>query len=305
MQHSQQPSLELAKTRAAFDEMRNVKKIDEFEEAASSPSVAGRCAESQRSSGTSYLGEDMKTMMTNLEKRERRLQRALSVLLLGWMFAAMTMSALAADGVTTEASPEGPTQTTYAPVNGKPGPVVIAISGHSGPTSYQTYAANLAELGYYTILVDGNDILNPEHTGPANLSKAIARAQHSPNAVPGKVAVIGFSQGGGGALYNAAEMPEAVSMVVAYYPYTRTWANNIELLVKRFQVPVLVMAGGIDRYHDCCVIESMHAIEAAAKTSGSKFELVLYPEANHGFNLESGARGEPGRAYRPDDARDA
>jgi dienelactone hydrolase len=228
--------------------------------------------------------------------------KSLSILVIGWLFAAMTATA---EGITSQAGPEGPAQTAYAPASGKPGPVVIAISGHTGPTSYQAYAAELAQLGYYAVLVDGKDILNPERTGPALLSKAISRARHSPNAIPGKVAVIGFSQGGGGALYNAAFMPDMVSMVVAYYPYTRTWVKNIDALVKRFRVPVLVLAGGIDRYNDCCVVESMHAMEAAAKTSKAKFELVVYPEANHGFNLESGASGEPMRAYRPDDARDA
>ena len=67
----------------------------------------------------------------------------------------------------------------------------------------------------------------------------------------------------------------------------------------------MVLAGGIDRYNECCVVESMHAMEAAAKASKAKFELVVYPEANHGFNLETGASGEPVHAYRPDDAHDA
>jgi carboxymethylenebutenolidase len=250
-------------------------------------------------------GGSMKMIMTNLAKRGKRPQWAITVLLIGWIVAATASSAFATEGISTEAGPEGPAQTAYAPSNGKPGPVIIAISGHTGPTSYRAYASELAKLGYYVVLVDGKDILNPEHTGPANLSKTIDRARNAPNAVRGKVAVIGFSQGGGGALYNAANMPEAVSMVVAYYPYTRTWANNIDALVNRFRVPVLVMAGGVDRYNNCCVIESMHAMEAAAKARGVPFELVVYPDANHGFNLESGAHGEPIRAYRPDDASDA
>jgi dienelactone hydrolase len=247
----------------------------------------------------------MKTLMQKSTKEGNWFLRALTVLSIGWMVAATASSSFAVEGISSEAGPEGPAQTAYAPSNGKPGPVIIAISGHTGPTSYQTYAAELAQLGYYVVLVDGKDILNPEHTGPANLSKAIDRARNSPNAVRGKVAVIGFSQGGGGALYNAANMPDAVSMVVAYYPYTRTWANKIEALVKQFRVPVLVMAGGKDRHNDCCVIESMRAMETAAKASGAEFELVVYPEANHGFNLETGARGEPIKAYRPNDARDA
>jgi dienelactone hydrolase len=247
----------------------------------------------------------MKTMMTRSMNRRQWTPRAAYVLLIGWMFTFIAASASAADGLSTEAGPEGPAQTAYASANGKPGPVIIVISGHTGPTSYKTYAADLAQLGYYTVLIDGKDILNPEHTGPANLSKAIERAQHSPNAVPGKVAVIGFSQGGGGALYNAASMSSSVSMVVAYYPYTRSWSNNIDSLVKRFRVPILVMAGGVDRHNNCCMIESMRAMEASAKASRVQFELVVYPEANHGFNLESGAHGEPIHAYRPEDARDA
>jgi dienelactone hydrolase len=247
-------------------------------------------------------------MKKNLQKSRKDtpwLLLALTALAMGWMVAATASSALAAEGISTEAGPEGPAQTAYTPSNGKPGPVIIAISGHTGPASYQTYAAELAHLGYYVVLVDGNDILNPEHTGPANLSKAIKRALSAPNAVRGKVAVIGFSQGGGGALFNAANMQDTVSMVVAYYPFTRTWAKNIEALVKRFRVPVLVLAGGKDRHNDCCMIESMRAMEAAAKERGAQFELVVYPEANHGFNLVTGAHGEPINAYRPNDASDA
>jgi dienelactone hydrolase len=209
-----------------------------------------------------------------------------------------------AEGVSTEAGPDGPAQIAYAPASGK-GPIVVVISGQTGPNSYQAYAAELAKLGYYTVLLDGKDILNPALTGPAALKTAIERAQRSPAAAPGKAAVIGFSLGGGGALYNAAPMPELVSMVVAYYPYTRTWVDKVGFFVKRFRVPVLVMAAQRDRYQNCCLVETAQAMEAAAKEAGVKFELVVYPEADHGFNLESGARGEPMRAYRRDDDRDA
>jgi dienelactone hydrolase len=77
------------------------------------------------------------------------------------------------------------------------------------------------------------------------------------------------------------------------------------MFVKRFQVPVLVLAAQLDRYMDCCVIGTAQAMEAAAKQNRKKFELVVYPEANHGFNLQKGAKGEPAGAYRHDDDRDA
>ena len=183
--------------------------------------------------------------------------------------------------------------------------MIIVISGQTGPTSYQSYAAELAKLGYYTVLLTGKDILNPELTGEASLKKAIVRAQHSPHALPGKAAVIGFSLGGGGALYNAAPLSDLVSMVVAYYPYTKTWVNRTDMFVKRFRVPVLMLVAQRDRYLECCVIETAQAMEAVAKQNGKKFELVVYPEATHGFNLQTGAKGEPAGAYRPDDDRDA
>jgi dienelactone hydrolase len=243
-------------------------------------------------------------MKTKHMNRKKWITLAANTLLIGWIFAFIIAPATAADGLSTEESPEGPAQTAYTPAKGH-GPVIIVISGQTGPASYQTYAAELARLGYYSILLAGKDILNPQLTGPANLRKAIERAQRSPIAVKGKVAVIGFSLGGGGALYNATYMPDLVSMVIAYYPYTRTWANKIDSLVKRIQVPVLVLAAQRDRYKDCCVIETARDMEAAAKARGTRFELVVYPEATHGFNLKTGARGEPAGAYRREDDRDA
>jgi dienelactone hydrolase len=237
-------------------------------------------------------------------KRKQWITQAASVLLTGCMFAFSSASASAASGVSSEAGSEGIAQTAYTPDNGM-GPVIIVISGQTGPASYQSYAEELARLGYYSVLVAGRDILNPQLTGSANLRKTIERALQSPGAAKGKVAVIGFSLGGGGALYNAASMPKLISMVVAYYPYTRTWANKIDSLVSNFQVPVLVLAAQRDRYKECCVIETAQAMEAVAKARGAPFELVVYPEANHGFNLKTGASGEPMGAYRGEDDRDA
>ena len=211
--------------------------------------------------------------------------------------------ARAAEGQFTEAGPDGPAQTAYAPQK-LPAPVVIVISGQSGPTSYQSYAAALADLGYYAVLVAGRDILNPGKDGPVNLRRAIIRAQQAPQAVPGKVAVIGFSLGGGGALSLAAAWPDQVSMVVAYYPFTSFKAGAVSM-VKNFRVPVLMLAAELDRYNNCCLIESAQAIAAAAKDGGQPFELVVYPQATHGFNLQTGAAGEPTKAYRADDSADA
>jgi hypothetical protein len=108
-----------------------------------------------------------------------------------WLAAALVAAvgcACAAEGLSTEAGPDGPAQTAYAPQK-VPAPVVVVISGQSGPTSYQSFAAALADLGYYTVLVAGRDILNPGKDGPVNLRKAITRAQQSPQASPSRPTV--------------------------------------------------------------------------------------------------------------------
>jgi dienelactone hydrolase len=73
-------------------------------------------------------------------------------------------------------------------------------------------------------------------------SRIVARAQASPHALPGKTVVIGFSQGGGVALVQAADMPEVISAVVAYYAQTN-FVADASLIARRFQVPVLILAG--------------------------------------------------------------
>jgi len=77
------------------------------------------------------------------------------------------------------------------------------------------------------VLLDGKDILTREQDGRGNLSRAIARAQVSPHALPGKTVVIGFSQGGGAALVHAADMPEVVSAVIAYYHRRTSWPTPL------------------------------------------------------------------------------
>src|SRR6185436_21146617 len=97
------------------------------------------------------------------------------------VFVLLVRPACAADPVSTPAGAEGPAQTAHIPAK-VPAPVVILLSGQTGPTNYQSYAAEVARLGYYAVLLDGKDILTRAQDGRGNLQKAIARAQGSPNA---------------------------------------------------------------------------------------------------------------------------
>jgi dienelactone hydrolase len=186
-------------------------------------------------------------------------------------------------------------QEVFSPAS--PGPIVLVLSGASGPEFYREYASRVASLGYYTVLLDGRDVLSREKDGLGNLRGAIAAAQGAAGALPGKAAVIGFSQGGGGAILHASTLRDQVSMVVAYYPAV-SWSPSMEWLASRIQLPVLILAGEKDHYNACCLVESMRGLESAARARKAPLELVVYPQAEHAFTLNLGN-------YRTEDAEDA
>lgn len=187
-------------------------------------------------------------------------------------------------------------QDFVTPQSGK-GPAVVLISGISGTALYQDYAGAIAALGYTAILVDGRDISSHENRSSENLQRLIGAAQSDPRVVPGKAAVIGFSLGGGGALAHAVQLHESVAAVVAYYPAISR-LPNIATAATRVAVPTLILAGEKDRYNNCCLIESIREFAAAAQAANRQIELIAYPNAGHGFNLNV-------RAFRADDSADA
>jgi alpha-beta hydrolase superfamily lysophospholipase len=200
----------------------------------------------------------------------------------------------AGDGATADSEAD----IAVSPPSG-PGRVVLVISGNEGPSAYKVYAEKIAMLGYYTVIIDGKDLLSGDMQGSGRLQKAIEKAQSSPDALPGKIAVIGFSQGGGGALAYAERQPDTVSTVIGYYPLTAFIAKVTDMkhFVGKFQVPLLVFAGGKDTYRNCCLLTTMRSMEAAAKQLGKPMEVVVYPNADHNFIK--------GPNYRADDTDDA
>lgn len=199
-----------------------------------------------------------------------------------------------------------PSQKEYDPPTGK-GRVVVVISGHSGPGNYSYIAKDLAEQGYYAVLVDGNDFWikggGGEIAGGGGetlLKGVIIRSQESPHALPGKVAVVGFSLGGASTLTYATRMPELVSAVVVCYPRT-DYITNPDDFVSKIKVPTLMLAGGRDTFRNCCRIETARKLADAAKKSEGKvmLEVFEYPYAEHGFTIRSS------QAWRPTDAADA
>jgi len=184
-------------------------------------------------------------------------------------------------------------QQEFPPPQGK-GRVVVLASGISGPAHYTTVAREIAELGYDVVLFDGNQTAGTH--GDA-VKADILEAQKMPHALPGKVALVGFSLSAGMFLYYGTQYPDLVSGGVLWYP-ENGFIHDTPGLVARMKVPLLVFAGTKDRYRDGITTDKDGELAAAANAAGKPFELVAYPDAGSDF-----ARG--GDQYNPQDYADS
>lgn len=185
-------------------------------------------------------------------------------------------------------------QIEFPPPQGE-GRVVVVVSGHTGAARYENVTGQIARLGYDAVLFDANDIKG-RSGGPlvdnlesVSLQGAIRQAQQAPHALPGKVALVGFSQGGGQVLYYGSQLSDLAAVVVAWYPETRS-IRDLPGFVGLLRVPVLMFAGDNDYYAGCCVPQTAKAIATAA--AGRPFELVVYPNTKHDF-IYGGANYNP------------
>ncbi|HME72249.1 MAG TPA: dienelactone hydrolase family protein [Myxococcota bacterium] len=167
-------------------------------------------------------------------------------------------------------------QMEIFPPQGK-GRVVVVVSGKVGPAHFETVAHAIAKLGYDVVLFDGSQM---EGTHGAALKAAVQQAPQMPHALPGKVALVGFSLGGGISLAYGSQWPDEVAVDIVWYPVTAV-IRDIPGFAGRLKVPVLMFAGESDG--DCCLIATARNIAASAAAAGQPFELVAYPNTDHDF----------------------
>jgi dipeptidyl aminopeptidase/acylaminoacyl peptidase len=170
--------------------------------------------------------------------------------------------------------------TEFVPLAGR-GSAVVVLSGRAGPGPYSFLPRDLVALGYYVVLLDGSDYPPGDPRSDENLRRMIRLAQQSPHAMPGKVAIIGASAGGGTVLTFATSLCDLVAVIVDYYPATRSIPDTAEV-IRHWTVPTLIFAGDADN-NGCCMIDTIRAIVAAAQGQGAPAELVVYPGADHDF----------------------
>lgn len=204
------------------------------------------------------------------------------------------IAAMMAAFVLLASLPSAYAQQEFPPPQGK-GRVVVVFSGTAGPSRVAQVAGDIAKLGYDVVLFDGNTL---KGTHGAAVKSAIQQALSMPNALPGKVALVGFSGGGGEALYYGTQLPDQVAGVVVWYP-ANFFIRNVPGFADHLQVPVVAFAGGQDHFlSNCCTAATDEMLQSAAKGAGKSFDLTVYPDADHDF-----AKGGPN--YNAKDYDDA
>jgi dienelactone hydrolase len=171
-------------------------------------------------------------------------------------------------------------QQEFPPPQGM-GRLVVVASGLSGPGQYKEVSADIAKLGYDVVLFDGN---GEEHTEGKGVKRDIDKARTMLHALPGKVALVGFSLGGGMDLYYGTQLADDVAGIVVWFP-ANAFIKDVPGFVNRLQVPLVVFAGGKDHFRDnCCTADKDSTLQQAAKSAGKPFDLTVYPDANHDFS---------------------
>jgi dienelactone hydrolase len=166
------------------------------------------------------------------------------------------------------------------------GRLAVVLSGATGSGNYREIATRIAGLGYDVVLFDSNKIIasaQNKNYGAA-LRAAVAQARQIAGMPTGKIAMVGFSLGGGLALGLGSTFSDEVAVVSAWYPMTSE-IKNVPGFVGRISVPVVMFAATNDDYKFCCLITKADEIAGAAKAANAPFELTRYAGAKHGFSV--------------------
>lgn len=201
------------------------------------------------------------------------------------------------------------------PAKGGPFPVVLVAAEIFGLNHYmKDICRRLAKAGYYAIVPDlytrkadltklksmeeirpiVNTKYDTELVSDYDATVEFARAERKGDMA--RMAITGFCRGGRTPLVYASTNPKLKAVVAWYGPvggatneYTpRTVMDR----VGEIKVPVLGLYGAKDAGVPIAEVEKFFA---ALKAAGTPCELVVYPEAGHGFHAD----------FRPDNYRKA
>ncbi|MBV8536676.1 MAG: dienelactone hydrolase family protein [Alphaproteobacteria bacterium] len=180
----------------------------------------------------------------------------------------------------------------YRPPGAGPFPAIVVLHGCSGlplPGMNQVVAPFVAD-GYVVLAVDSlatRRVREPCATGvtprTADAFGGLEYLVAQPFVRTDRVAVLGYSQGGGAAL-EAVErggmqdaMAHRFKAAVAYYPACPPDGITAS-------VPTLILAGDLDSWTPA---ENCRAMIAHGGSDGAPMTLTVYPLATHGFDIPS------------------
>lgn len=187
------------------------------------------------------------------------------------------------------------------PASGEGLPVVLVCHENRGLTAYiQDVTRRLGKAGYVGLAVDllsrqGGSAQLGEGAVPGALSAIPPRQfvddflsgwaylKGLPYTQPDRVGMMGFCFGGGVTWSVATHMPELRAAVPFYGPHP-----PIEDLA-RIQAAVLAIYGE----NDARINAAIPAVEEAMAANQKIYEKVIYPNADHAFHNNTGARFNP------------
>ncbi len=207
--------------------------------------------------------------------------------------------------------------------------VIVHPEGGHLATEMKGVTRDLAQHGYLAVAVDYQRLLDGKYRRntfawreESDTVAALELVRAQPRVDRGRIAALGFSQGGIYSLLMAAHAPD-IKTVVAYYPVTdfrmwfdterRDWGYRVafrviewyfrresgaatdtefeEMLrlaspmtyVESLRAPVLLIHGADDT---SASVEESRRLERALKARGREVELIVIPGAGHVFNFK-------------------
>ena len=199
------------------------------------------------------------------------------------------------------------------PASGGPFPVVLVCAEIFGLNHYtKDICRRFAKLGYFAIvpdmywrMADLTKIKDMAEIRPivgkkrdselvSDYDATVASVRASGKGDLTRMGVVGMCRGGRTSLVYAASNPSLKACVSWYGPVggqpTEATPRTVMDRVAEFKVPVLGLYGAKDAGVPIAEVEKFFA---ALKAQGTPSELIVYPEAGHGFHAD----------FRPDNYR--
>jgi carboxymethylenebutenolidase len=193
------------------------------------------------------------------------------------------------------------------PASGQSFPVVLVVQEIFGVHEHiKDVCRRLAKLGHLAVapelfarqgdvstMTDVQDIVAkvvsqvPDAQVMADLDAALAWAAKVARSDPKRLGITGFCWGGRIVWLYAAHNPK-LKAGVAWYgrlegQTTPLQPKNPIDVVRQLRAPVLGLYGGADQG---IPVESVERMRSALAAAGSRSEIVVYPDAPHGFNAD-------------------